>query len=141
MNPKRSYCVYNQTREAFLSFKIARADTSVARLKGLFGRIRLNPDEGLWLVPACGVHTIGLPFAIDVIYLDADYRVIHLVEYLRPFRLTSIRLRSESVLELPPHTIYASQTKLGDRLLICPPDEIGNHLPSQKGAAAIGVEA
>jgi uncharacterized membrane protein (UPF0127 family) len=114
----QSYCVFNQTRESFLSLGIARADNHLARLKGLLGRFRLRSDEGLWVVPSWGIHTIGLLFPIDLVYLDAEFRVIHLVEHLGTFRIGPIRVESASVLELPTRTIYSSQTQVGDRLLI-----------------------
>jgi uncharacterized membrane protein (UPF0127 family) len=121
---KRKYCVYNQTRECFLSLSITRADTSFARLKGLIGRLRLRHDEGLWIVPSSGVHTFGVLFPLDLIYLDEDYRVVHLVEFFRTFRIAPLRTNAASVLQLPIHTIYSSQTQPGDQLLVCPPDEM-----------------
>jgi uncharacterized protein len=125
---KQKYCVYNQTRECFLSLSITRADTSFARLKGLIGRLRLKYDEGLWMVPSSGVHTIGVLFPLDLIYLDEDYRVIHLIEFFRTFRIAPLRTNAASVLQLPIHTIYSSQTQPGDQFLICPPEEMESHL-------------
>jgi len=118
------YCVFNQTGESFVGLNIRRADTSLARLRGLLGQFRMRSGEGLWVIPSHGMHTIGLLAAIDLIYLDVGERVIHLVEHLSPFRIAPIHLRSSSVLELPPHTIYSSQTHVGDQLLICPPEEM-----------------
>lgn len=114
----QTYCVFNQTRESFLSLGVSRADNHLARLKGLLGRLRLRSDEGLWIVPSCGIHTIGLLFPIDLIYLDAELKVIHVVEHLGTFRVGPVRVESASVLELPTRTIYSSQTQVGDRLLI-----------------------
>jgi hypothetical protein len=131
METERTYCVYNQTREAFLSFNVSRADTTFARLRGLLGKFRMRSDEGIWLVPAYSIHTFGLFFSIDVIYLDIHDRVIHLVEHLRPFRFGPIRFRSATVLQFPPHTIYASGTKIGDQLLIALPQDIKGHLNPQ----------
>jgi len=125
---KQKYCVYNQTRECFLSLSITRADTSFARLKGLIGRLRLKYDEGLWMVPSSGVHTIGVLFPLDLIYLDEDYRVIHLIEFFRTFRIAPLRTNAASVLQLPIHTIYSSQTQPGDQFLICPPEEMESRL-------------
>jgi uncharacterized membrane protein (UPF0127 family) len=123
-----TYCVFNQTGESFVGLNIRRADTVLERLRGLFGQFRMKSDEGLWLVPSHGIHTIGLLAPIDLIYLDAQDCVIHLVEHLSPFRIAPILLKSSSVLALPPHTIYSSQTHVGDRLLICPPEEMEAYL-------------
>jgi uncharacterized membrane protein (UPF0127 family) len=117
-------CAYNLTTQSFLGMNVSRADTMWSRLRGLLGRRRLQADEGMWMVPSQGVHTIGLLFAIDIIYLDAEMRVIHLIEHLSPFRIAPVKTGAQTVLELPVRTIYASRTKLGDKLLICEPDRM-----------------
>jgi uncharacterized membrane protein (UPF0127 family) len=121
---RRTYCVYNQTRESFLSLGVTPADTTFARLKGLIGRLQLRVDEGLWVVPSCGVHTVGVLFPLDLIYLDENHQVIHVIEHFPRFRIAPLRTQATSVLELPTHTIYSSQTQSGDQLLICAVEEI-----------------
>ena len=121
-------CVFNKTRESFLSLNVLAADTPLARLRGLLGRLRLKSDEGIWVVPSQGVHTIGVRFAIDVIYLDSHRRVVHLTEAFGTFRIGAIRRNCSSVLELPTRTIYSSQTQVGDELLICSPEEMERYL-------------
>jgi uncharacterized membrane protein (UPF0127 family) len=66
-------------------------------------------------------------FAIDLIYLDAENRVIHLIEHLGPFRISPIRIKCASILELPSRAIYSSNTQIGDRLLICTPEEMSQY--------------
>jgi len=127
---RRTYCVYNQTRECFLSLGITPADTSFARLKGLIGRLRLRSDDGLWVVPSSGVHTLGVLFPLDLIYLDESYQVIHLIEYFPTFRIAPLRVHAASVLEMSPHTIYSSQTQTGDQLVICAAEEMVGRLSS-----------
>jgi uncharacterized membrane protein (UPF0127 family) len=122
--PAPTLCVYNQTRECFLGLRVVAADTSFSRLKGLIGRLRLRSDEGIWVVPSSGVHTIGVLIPLDLIYLDESQVVIKVIEYFPRFRIAPIRIRAASVLELPQHTIYSSQTQKGDRLLICTPEEM-----------------
>src|SRR5438105_1677812 len=126
MKPKlvRRYCVFNKTRESFLALDVTRADTHLARLKGLLGTLRLNSDQGIWVTPSRGVHTIGLRFSIDLVYLDAKYRVIELVESFGTFRIGPLRMNCASVLELPSRAIYHSHTQVKDELLICSPAEL-----------------
>ena len=121
---RRTYCVYNQTRECFLCLGVTPADTTFARLKGLIGRLKLRLNEGMWVVPSRGVHTLGVLFPLDLIYLDENYRVIHLIEYFPRFRIAPLRAQAASVLELPTHTIYSSQTQPGDQLVICKAEEM-----------------
>lgn len=121
---RRKYCVYNQTRECFLSLGVTAADTPLARLKGLIGKLSVRSDEGIWVVPSNGVHTLGVLVPLDLIYLDEKHRVIHLVEHFPTFRIAPLRADSDSVLELSAHTIYSSQTQVGDQLLICVAEEM-----------------
>ncbi|HEY1949975.1 MAG TPA: DUF192 domain-containing protein [Bryobacteraceae bacterium] len=125
---KPTYCVFNKTAESFLGLNISCADTTWARLKGLLGKFSMSSDEGLWVVPSRGIHTIGMLIPIDLVYLDAEHRVVHLVEHLGSLRLGPICWKSTSVLELPPHTIYASHTRVGDELLICLPEQMETYL-------------
>jgi hypothetical protein len=73
---------------------------------------------GLWIKPSRGVHTIGMLFPIDLIFLGKENEVVGVEEYLRPFRISKVSFKASSVLELPPHTLYRSKTQVGDRLEI-----------------------
>src|SRR5450755_3305522 len=113
----RSVYVYNKTRETFVATEATVADSYLRRLVGLLGKTRrwARLGTGLWIVPSRGVHTIGMLFPIDIIFLNKDKEVVHLEEYVRPFRISRVSLRANSVLELPHHTIYRSGTQIGDR--------------------------
>jgi uncharacterized protein len=114
--------VYNKTRETFVATEATVADSYFRRLFGLLGKTKrwTRPGTGLWIVPSSGVHTIGMLFPIDLIFLNRNKEVIHIEEYVRPFRISKVSLKANSVLELPPHTIYRSGTQVGDRLEIAP---------------------
>jgi len=118
----RSLYVYNKTRETFVATEATLADSYLRRLVGLLGKTRrwAQLGRGLWIVPSRGVHTIGMLFPIDLIFLNKEKEVIHIEEHVRPFRISSVSLKATSVLELPPHTIYRSGTQVGDRLEIAP---------------------
>ena len=85
------------------------------RLKGLLGRRALSQDEGLLLEPASTVHTWFMRFPIDVVFLDGDRRVLHVVESLGPWRLAS-RRGTKSVLQPPAGAIARSDLQVGDVL-------------------------
>jgi len=116
----RSVYVYNKTRETFVATDATVADSYVRRLVGLLGKTKRWALQGcgLWIVPSRGVHTIGMMFPIDLIFLGKNREVVHLEEYVRPFRISKVLLKADSVLELPPHTIYRSGTQVGDKLEI-----------------------
>jgi uncharacterized membrane protein (UPF0127 family) len=121
---RQKYCVYNQTRECFLSLGVTAADTPLARLRGLIGKLTLKSGEGVWVVPSSGVHTLGVLVPLDLIYLNEKYQVVHLVEHFPTFRIAPLRTQTDSVLELAAHTIYSTQTQVGDQLLICVAEEM-----------------
>jgi len=114
----REVFVYNQTKGTFLAFRVSVADSVLGRLIGLLGRRSLNPDGGVWIVPANAIHTIGMLFSFDVVMIDKDFRVVSVTEMVKPFRVILPKLRAESVIELPAHTIFRSRTEVGDQLLI-----------------------
>lgn len=112
--------VYNRTRETFVATDASVADSYFPRLVGLLGKTKrwAQHGKGLWIVPSRGVHTIGMLFPIDLIFLSKDKEVVHVEEYVRPFRISKVSLRASSILELPAHTIYRSKTQVGDKLEI-----------------------
>src|SRR5262249_15123994 len=64
------------------------------------------------------VHSIGMLFPIDLVFLNKEKRVVHVEEHFRPFRISKVSLKASSVLELPAHTIYRTGTQVGDTLEI-----------------------
>lgn len=111
---------FNRTRQAFLATELCVADTHWTRLRGLLGR---DPDDfrngsGLWIVPCHGVHTLGMGFPIDVIYLDREMKVIHVQPDLRPWRFAPVRRLAASVLELPCRRAAETKTAIGDKIEI-----------------------
>src|SRR6202045_596013 len=114
--------VYNKMKETFIATEVTVANSYFSRLVGLLGKRRrwAQLGKGLWIVPSRGVHTIGMLFPIDLIFLSKDKEVVYVEEHVRPFRISAVSLKATSVLELPPHTIYRSGTKIGDRLEIAP---------------------
>ncbi len=109
---------FNRTRQTHLATALAVADTHWTRLRGLLGITAsdFRNGNGLWIVPCHGVHTLGMGFPIDVVYLDGAYTVVHIEPDLRPWRLAPVRLEAESVLELPCRAIVETGTAVGDRI-------------------------
>jgi uncharacterized protein len=111
---------FNRTRSAYLAREVRVADTHWSRLVGLMTTKpeHFHGGQGLWIVPCRGVHTMGMKFAIDVVYLDDQQAVVHMEESLAPWRLAPVKIKAKSVLELPPQTLCATGTRVGDRIEI-----------------------
>jgi uncharacterized membrane protein (UPF0127 family) len=114
------YRVANETRGTVLAERSGRVHNPVSRGLGLMGKKGLPPDGGLIIEPCSGVVSFFMRFPIDVVFLDADRRVVHLVEHLRPWKASKIVRASRLVVELPTGTIGQTGTKLGDTISIAP---------------------
>ena len=107
--------IRNLTRDTELANGCEVADTSAKRRRGLLEHTGLGPGQGLWIVPCEGVHTFGMKFAIDVIFVNKE-RVVVKVRPNMVARRISFCLRARSVVELPVGVIVASGTQPGDQL-------------------------
>ena len=108
--------VYNTTKSRCLGDQIRMADSSLRRLVGLLGKRSLAPGCGLFIVPSQAIHTVGMAFPIDVIFVDKKYNVLGVREAVRPFRVTRVFWKALGVLELPVGTISSSRTEVGDQI-------------------------
>ena len=79
--------------------RVREARTPLQRLRGLAGLSSIEPGEALLLRRCRSIHTLGMRFALDLIWLDADDRVIRIDRDVPPNRLRSCR-RARSVVEL-----------------------------------------
>src|SRR5439155_5819594 len=108
----------SKPQDTFLGYRVSVADSILSRLVGLLGKRSLALDSGLWIVPSSGVHTLGMLFTSDVVFLDKNLKVVGLRELLRPFSITGLNLQADTVLDLPGHTIFKSRTEIGDEHVV-----------------------
>jgi uncharacterized membrane protein (UPF0127 family) len=82
------------------AIRVYMARSARARLLGLAFLRALEPNVAL-LLPRCrSVHTFGMRFALDLVFLDVEGRVIRRVGGVRPNRVVSCR-GAAAVVELP----------------------------------------
>lgn len=70
---------------------VVRANDFVARLVGWLGHRAPPAGQALWLSPCSAVHTFGMRFPIDVLFVDGRCTVIHVVHALEPMRAARCR--------------------------------------------------
>jgi len=85
------------TPAGILQVKIA--DTFVARGLGLLVGAPLGASEGLLIAPCSSIHTIGMRYPIDVVFLDAQARVLRVCPEVRAGRMR-FAFGARGVLEL-----------------------------------------
>ena len=117
--------VVNLTRQTSLATNLEVAGSGPKRAKGLLGRKGLGPGQGMWIVPCEAVHTIGMQFPIDLVYLDRRHRVKKVRSSVPPWRLSAC-LSAHSVIELASGAIRESRTGVGDVLEFSPVPEPDN---------------
>lgn len=98
--------------------RIGLADTFLSRLVGLLGKSCLDDGAGLLIRPSSGVHTMWMRFAIDVVALDKEMRVLKTWQRLPPWRLTPVNFKTHSVLELAPGQVGHLNIEPGDQLAL-----------------------
>ena len=111
---------FNRTRQTHIATALAVADTHWRRLRGLLGlgSNDFRNGSGLWIVPCHGVHTLGMGFPIDVLYLDGGLKVVGIQSDVRPWRFAPVLWHAASVLELPCGTATETKTAVGDTIEI-----------------------
>jgi uncharacterized membrane protein (UPF0127 family) len=77
---------------------VYEAASGVARLRGLAGLERLPMDVALHLPGTRSVHTFGMRFALDLLWLDGSGEVVRVDRNVPPRRLRTC-LAAKSVLE------------------------------------------
>ena len=108
---------HNIGRGTSLGTRIELADGWWGRLKGLLGRDRLEPGEGLLLRPCRAIHMLGMRMALDIAFLDSAGRVVAVYPSLEPGGRTRWHGNAREALELPPGTLAASGTRDGDTIV------------------------
>src|ERR1700685_1518960 len=109
--------VHNQSRDTTLADRALIADSSKTRNIGLLKHERLESGEGLWITPCEGIHTVGMKFPIDVLFLDKKRKVVKIRAAMPRWRMAAC-LWAHSVLELPSGTAAATSTARGDQLVL-----------------------
>ena len=82
-----------------LGCEVRHARSFLARARGLLFRRALAAREALWISGCDSIHTMGMHYAIDVVFLDAQDRVLRIAQAVRPLRFRLCR-GAASVIEL-----------------------------------------
>ena len=109
-------CFNPKTQEVFAN-NLKMNNTYFSRLIGLMFKRDLPADSGIILKPCTQIHTCFMRFNIDVIFLDDDLQVLHVIENMKPWRISPLFLKSRYAIELPAGTLKG-RVKKGETLAI-----------------------
>jgi uncharacterized membrane protein (UPF0127 family) len=97
-----------------IPLRVYETDGFLARARGLLGSAPLADDEALWIRPCTSVHTLGMRYAIDVLFLDRRRRVMAVLHAVPPLRLAGA-YRAHSTVEMLAGTAAALGVSAGSQ--------------------------
>ncbi len=117
MNSTKMYLVRNGVESPTSLTFVRVAKSFFARLVGLLSRKSLPDNEGLLITPCASIHTIGMRFTIDVVFLDKQNKVLAISKGIKPFRIAIAPRGTVSVLEVSDGNVKKTGIHLDDTLL------------------------
>ena len=101
---------------------VRHAERWWSRLRGLLFRPPLRGDggEALLITPCASIHTCGMRYPIDVVFIDRQGIVLGCHESVKPARFR-VQRGARSALELAAGGIRHHAIRPGDRLAWNPP--------------------
>lgn len=97
-----------------LPFTLYKANTFMQRLRGLLGRTELREHEALHISPCADVHSFGMKYAIDVVFLGDTGEVLK-TGFLKPNSWLKCK-GAESVVEFKAGYTARHGIAVGDSL-------------------------
>jgi uncharacterized protein len=108
--------LYNGTTNTEVANDVRKARTLWQRLSGLLPHREIAPSQGMWFDNCSSVHTMGMRAAIDVIFLDAQHRVLAIRSGVKPNTLWVSHSRARALIELGAASAPRWNVSIGDRL-------------------------
>jgi len=105
-----------QCNQVVLAKQVEEAFSFFKRLKGLMFRTHMQSETAMLLAPCPQIHTCFMRFAIDVLFLDKQGKVVHVIENMKPWRLSPIVRHASQTLEMPSGTLQG-RVKTGDQII------------------------
>jgi len=98
--------------------KVEYAHWFPRKLVGLACRPSISPGEGVVIKRCAWVHTFFMRFAIDILYLNNDARILRIDRSVPPWRLLGRCHGAATVVELPAGSADMRCLAVGDRLVL-----------------------
>jgi len=114
------YRLVNQTRNCDLAARLRVADTWLTRGLGLIVCSGLADGEGLWLPRTASIHTIGMRFSVDVVFVDAKLNCVGIKNQLGPWRIALGPAGASATIELRSGQLTKTRVNIGDQLALIP---------------------
>lgn len=94
------------------------ANTLCTKKVGLLNHTNLSADCGLKLNGIRAIHTHGMAFAIDVLFIDGKKRVLQMESNIEAGRIIRGPRSTKAVIELAAGVVLRNNINVGDELTI-----------------------
>jgi uncharacterized membrane protein (UPF0127 family) len=111
--------LFNERTKQAVATQVEIAATRGSRRRGLLGRDHLDEASAMLLAPCTSVHTVGMRFPIDVVFVDRQGYAVKVVRNLRPWRI-ALSFGGRAVIEMAAGSLRWGQVVPGDRLYLAP---------------------
>lgn len=105
----------NHTNEIF---EIIITRSFFSRASGLLFRKKLTDTQCLLITPCHSIHTIGMQYNIDVVFIDAFGYITDIYYNVQPFRIISGSNNACSVVEFLGGTLHQFNLREDDYLFM-----------------------
>ncbi len=110
--------IYNLTKNYQIPYQVMEAKSVIGRLRGLLGTSKPFEGKVLYIRPCSGIHTFGMQYPIDAVFIDKNKTVSRIFLALKPNKITKVNRIDKAVLEFPAGTVSKFSIQIGDKLSI-----------------------
>ncbi len=110
--------VQNLSRDNWVVDQGWAAATPWKKMVGLLKHRYLNKGEGMWFPGASWIHSFGMKFHFDAVFIDRRKKVVKIVTQIAPNRVLAPVWRASAVIELPSGGASNCGVEVGDQLEI-----------------------
>ena len=110
--------LYDLDQQRFIVDSLEIAEALGARTRGLLGHEPLSFGQGMLIRPCRWIHTFGMSFPIDVLYVNKRWRIVAVSENLRPGRIDRPVPQAWFVVEMAAGAMRQAGLQVGDHLEI-----------------------
>jgi len=112
----KTYRIRNVTKATTVADLAFFAGDSQDRRTGLLKHASFPEGEGLLIAPCECIHTFGMKFPIDVVFLSRKRKVLKISAELPSWRI-AVSIFADTALELPAGTAARTGMSVGDELV------------------------
>lgn len=109
--------ITRKSDNALIADNVKVANNVITRFIGLLNRSGLEKGEGLLITPCNSIHSFGMRFNFDAVFINKNNQIKHLMTNIKPWSVSPIIFSVKSVLELPGGTIKELKLNVGDFLV------------------------